>query len=75
MTKELGRYEIRCRGGCHNIAQQTDSEEKNAGWQLLFDGKTLNGWRDYNGEKLTVPWFAANGTIQAKEAVAMLTDI
>ena len=41
-------------------------EEKNAGWQLLFDGKTLNGWRDYNGEKLTVPWFAANGTIQAK---------
>ena len=41
-------------------------EEKNAGWQLLFDGKTLNGWRDYNGEKLTAPWFAADGTIQAK---------
>ena len=23
------------------------------GWQLLFDGNTLNGWRDYNGDSLT----------------------
>ncbi|MDE6403896.1 MAG: DUF1080 domain-containing protein, partial [Muribaculaceae bacterium] len=23
------------------------------GWELLFDGQTLNGWRDYNGDSLT----------------------
>lgn len=41
-------------------------EEIREGWQLLFDGSTLNGWRDYNGEKLTAPWFAEDGMIQAK---------
>lgn len=35
-------------------------------WKLLFDGKTLDGWRDYNGDKLTAPWFVENGTITAK---------
>lgn len=36
------------------------------GWQLLFDGKTLNGWRDYNGTALTEPWHVVDGCIQAK---------
>lgn len=38
------------------------------GWQLLFDGQTLNGWRDYNGTTLTKPWHAVNGCIQAQGA-------
>ena len=33
----------------------TDAE-KAEGWQLLFDGQTLEGWKDYNGETLTQPW-------------------
>lgn len=36
------------------------------GWELLFDGKTMNGWRDYNGTSLTEPWHVVDGTIQAK---------
>ena len=36
------------------------------GWQLLFDGQTLNGWRDFNGETLTQPWHVVDGCIQAK---------
>ena len=47
----------------HNKLSQ---QEINDGWELLFDGTTLNGWRDYNGETLTAPWFAEDGMIQAK---------
>jgi len=36
------------------------------GWQLLFDGETLNGWKDYNGTTLTMPWHVVDGCIQAK---------
>lgn len=39
--------------------------EKANGWQLLFDGKTLDGWKDYNGETLTQPWHVVDGCIQA----------
>ena len=41
------------------------SAEKAEGWQLLFDGKTLDGWRDYNGDTLSGPWTVENGTIAA----------
>lgn len=40
-------------------------KEKSEGWQLLFDGKTLNGWRDFNGDSLTQPWHVIDGCIQA----------
>jgi len=47
----------------HNVLTP---EEEAAGWKLLFDGETLNGWRDYNGSTLTIPWYAANGCLNAK---------
>ncbi len=36
--------------------------EKKAGWQLLFDGKTLNGWRGYQ-HKEPKNWKVENGLI------------
>ena len=45
----------------------TDAE-KAEGWELLFDGQTLNGWRDFNGTALTEPWTVVDGCIQAKGA-------
>jgi hypothetical protein len=47
----------------HNTLTQ---EETAAGWKLLFDGKTMNGWKDYNGTSLTAPWHVVDGCIQAK---------
>ncbi len=52
---------VSCTG--HNTLTKQEKEE---GWKLLFDGKTLDGWRDYNGDSLTVPWHVVDGCIQAK---------
>ncbi len=38
--------------------------QKAEGWTLLFDGTTLDGWRNYNEEGLT-GWQVVDGTIQA----------
>ena len=54
---------VSCSGQKHNTLT---SEEISAGWALLFDGATLNGWKDYNGASLTAPWHVVNGCIQAK---------
>jgi hypothetical protein len=39
--------------------------EKNEGWKLLFDGKTLNGWRLYSGAAFSNKgWTVENGYIK-----------
>lgn len=42
------------------------AQEESEGWVLLFDGETMNGWRDYNGTELKAPWHVVDGCIQAK---------
>ncbi|MDR1202739.1 MAG: DUF1080 domain-containing protein [Tannerellaceae bacterium] len=52
---------------CGENKQNTLTPEEIAdGWQLLFDGQTLNGWKDYNGPTLTTPWHVVDGCIRAK---------
>jgi len=38
-------------------------EEKAAGWKLLFDGKTTDGWRNYNKTTIGPGWKVENGTL------------
>ena len=52
--------------GCGRKPNTLTSAEKADGWQLLFDGETLDGWRDYNGDSLTGPWSVVDGTIMAE---------
>lgn len=40
----------------------TDAERE-AGWELLFDGRTLDGWRGYNRGDLPEGWAVEDGTI------------
>ena len=42
------------------------AKEKAEGWELLFDGKTMKGWRDFNGKGLTGPWTVEDGAIRAE---------
>ncbi len=37
-------------------------EEANDGWLLLFDGKTTEGWRNFNGETVT-GWIVEDGCL------------
>jgi hypothetical protein len=55
-------------GSCTSAPQNNvlTEAEKAEGWKLLFDGKTLDGWRDYNGDSLTAPWVVEDGCIRAK---------
>jgi hypothetical protein len=48
--------------------------EKNNGWELLFDGKTLTGWRMYQN-KLTDCWGAKNGELYCKGSETNKTDL
>lgn len=47
-------------------AQQKDNrltaKEKKAGWTLLFDGKTTNGWHSYGRTTLGSAWDVQDGT-------------
>jgi hypothetical protein len=54
---------VSCGGAKPN---ELTAEEQQDGWQLLFDGQTLNGWRDYNGTELTGPWTVVDGAIEAE---------
>ncbi len=40
--------------------------EKAAGWQLLFDGKTTNGWRNFNKKTIGSSWVIDNGALHLK---------
>jgi hypothetical protein len=47
------------------MAQQNmlTPEEKADGWQLLFDGKTLEGWRGFKTEGIPADWSVVEGCI------------
>jgi hypothetical protein len=39
------------------------SSERNAGWKLLFDGKTTNGWRGYKSQTVPSGWMVMDNTL------------
>lgn len=50
--------------GCGKKANVLTEQEIAEGWSLLFDGSTLNGWRDFKGEKVDIaPWQVEKGVL------------
>ncbi|WP_394801124.1 3-keto-disaccharide hydrolase [Niabella ginsengisoli] len=39
------------------------SRKKSAGWKLLFDGTTSDGWHGYGSKTIGTAWKTANGTL------------
>ena len=46
--------------------------EKKAGWQLLFDGKTLDGWRGYQMTTVPPAWHVMDGVLTKATGTADL---
>lgn len=42
---------------------ELSSQEKAAGWQLLFDGVSSDGWHAYGSKTIGTAWKIANGTL------------
>ena len=53
-----------CAFPAHAAENELSAAEKKAGWTLLFDGKTLNGWRTY-AQKPAGGWEVVDGTLHA----------
>jgi len=49
-------------------ANQLTSAEKAAGWRLLFDGKTFDGWRGFHNDKVPAGWVVEDGCIKKVQA-------
>lgn len=41
-------------------------DQKQDGWRLLFDGKTLNGWRGYGDAEMAAAWSVKKGLLSLK---------
>lgn len=55
------------------IAGSLTQAERAAGWRSLFDGKTLDGWREYRGGAPS-GWFARDGELsKSKGTVDLIT--
>jgi hypothetical protein len=65
-----------------NPSKQMNSlsnKEQNDGWQLLFDGKSTNGWHNYGGGSMEPFWQVVDGTLYLdptgkKEDIDIATD-
>lgn len=45
-------------------ANQLSKAEKTAGWRLLFDGASFNGWRGFHNDKVPGGWAIEDGCIK-----------
>jgi hypothetical protein len=52
----------------YDPANKLSKAEEDAGWRLLFDGKSLNGWRGFHSDKVPAGWAIEDGCIKKTPA-------
>ena len=50
-----------------------NAEEKQAGWRLLFDGRSTAGWRGYKSKTVPASWRVENGSLLSRRAQGQST--
>ena len=53
-------------GGTQSVLAQPNTlneAEKLSGWELLFDGKTTDGWRNFKKDSINPGWKVENGEL------------
>jgi hypothetical protein len=58
----------------HKIDNTLSKSEVNAGWKLLFDGKTLDGWRMYQNKEADA-WGVIDGELYCKGSQTDKSDL
>jgi hypothetical protein len=48
----------------NKVANKLSKADENAGWRLLFDGKSFNGWRGFHSDKVPAGWTIEDGCIR-----------
>jgi 3-keto-disaccharide hydrolase len=48
----------------YNPNNKLSKAEEDAGWRLLFDGKSFNGWRGFHSDKVPAGWAVEDGCIK-----------
>lgn len=69
---------ITCICGVHSVFSQTkkfidnqlSAEEKKGGWELLFDGSTLSGWKSYQKDTVGRFWIISDGALHLTQGGA-----
>jgi hypothetical protein len=51
-----------------SYSNSLSAEERAAGWKLLFDGKTMEGWREYRKTGLSPKWHVADGAMTFEDS-------
>ena len=49
-------------------------KEKKQGWELMFDGKSLNNWRGYNRQDIPAVWVVEDGTMRVDKSKQVRGD-
>jgi hypothetical protein len=53
---------------------QLSDDEKSAGWKLLFDGKSADGWRGYKQPEPPEKWVVEDGALKGKGGGDLITE-
>ncbi len=56
-------------------ANQVIATEREAGWRMLFDGRTLTGWRAYRGQSPSDAWLARDGVLSKTQATGDIITV
>jgi hypothetical protein len=59
----LARMDSAVSAPADDQANQLTDAEKQAGWKLLFDGKTLDGWTNFKRKDVRPGWQVKDGTL------------